>query len=337
VADLDGDGVADLLSGSWPGEIFFFKGLGKGDFAPPAKLKDRDGKSLNLGGGFQADESGEWFTVAGDAKYETGDKGQKVIVYEGQRYEVPAGKRGGITGTASAVHAFDWDADGDFDLIVGDIRGRVWIVPNEGTAKAWAFGKERPIGIPDGSMAPDGDAGPFVADWDGDGLPDLLVGCGNGGVQWFRNTGTRTAPGLAHGQWLVPPRPGGWGEAPKEPTRGLRAKICVADWNGDGRPDLLLGDYATLKPDLPEPTAEQKAEHERLRKEFEEVKKRYHALAEQVGKAKDSEERGRLEKEQGEIGRQWGEIQGKLPRESEPHGWIWLFLRKPAQTPSTIR
>ena len=35
----------------------------------------------------------------------------------------------------------------------------------------------------------------------------------------------------------------------------------------DGRPDLLLGDYTMQKPDLPEPTAEEKAEHDKIRAE----------------------------------------------------------------------
>ena len=29
----------------------------------------------------------------------------------------------------------------------------------------------------------------------------------------------------------------------------MRAKVCVADWNGDGRLDLLVGDFATQKPE----------------------------------------------------------------------------------------
>ena len=49
--DLDGDGIRDLISGSWPGELFWFRGKGKGAFAPPVKLKDKDGKTINIGGG----------------------------------------------------------------------------------------------------------------------------------------------------------------------------------------------------------------------------------------------------------------------------------------------
>ncbi len=43
-----------------------------------------------------------------------------------------------------------------------------------------------------------GHAAPFVCDWDGDGVQDLLVGQFGGGVLWiFRNEGTNAAPKLA--------------------------------------------------------------------------------------------------------------------------------------------
>ena len=45
-----------------------------------------------------------------------------------------------------------------------------------------------------------GHAAPFVYDWDGDGVWDLLVGQFGGGILWiFRNEGTNAAPKLAAG------------------------------------------------------------------------------------------------------------------------------------------
>jgi hypothetical protein len=45
-----------------------------------------------------------------------------------------------------------------------------------------------------------GHASPFVCDFDGDGVQDLLVGQFGGGALWvFRNDGTNTRPRLAVG------------------------------------------------------------------------------------------------------------------------------------------
>jgi hypothetical protein len=339
LVDLDGDGRLDLISGSWPGEIFFFKGKGKGEFGPPVKLKDKSGKTINVGGGVRKD-SGDMILVAGDARFETKDK-KTFLIYEGERIEVPEGKQAGITGTASAVHATDWDGDGRIDLLVGDIGGNVYLLRNEGTRGKYAFGKERQLTAGGKPLRVDGDAGPFACDWDGDGKVDLLVGAGDGSVWFYRNVGTAKAPELAAGVRLVPPGEARFGaDAPKGPRRGIRAKVCAVDWDGDGRLDLLVGDFTTQRPDRPEPTAEQKAEHAKLRKELESVQGRYGELITKLqgpSRAKAREERDKLQKDFQEVARRMREIQAKLPPDYENHGWVWLFLRKPAETKAGAR
>ena len=328
--DLNGDGHQDILSGSWPGELFFFRGGQGGKFAAPLKLKDKTDKTINIGGGVR--NSGNMVLVAGDAKFEKTAKGESVIVYEGRRIEIPEGKSGGITGTASAAHAADWDADGDFDLLVGDIGGNVYLVPNEGTKSKYVFGKHQQLLAGGKKLRVDGDAGPFVADWDGDGDLDLIVGDGEGSVSLFRNVGTRKEPKLAKAKQLVSPGEVTYGpNAPKEPRRGIRSKICVTDFNGDGRLDLLLGDYATQKPNLPKPTPEQKAAQDKARKELKTVQAKWSKLIRKLNgreRLKDKKEREKARREFQEVSRRMQELQAKIPPEFESHGWVWLFLRQ---------
>jgi hypothetical protein len=331
--DLDGDGYLDIISGSWPGEIFLFRGGPNGTFSAPEMLKDKDGNIINIGGGIH--EEPDSILITGNAEFDQTAEGT-FVNYHGKRLKSTSEKPISVTGTASSVHAVDWDGDGRIDLLVGDIRGNVYLIPNEGTPTKYAFGKPRQLEAGGKPVHVGGDAGPFAADWDGTGRLDLLVGAGDGSVWLYRNTGTRTRPELAAGVRLVPPGKGSVDPFfPKKPHRGIRAKVCAVDWNGDGRLDLLVGDFATQKPDLPEPTAAQKAEHDKLRKKLEEIRTRYGALAGKLygsSRVKDKEARQKLEKEFGEVSKQMREINSKLPAESEYHGWVWLFLRKPADT-----
>ncbi len=330
--DLHGDGHLDLISGSWPGEIFLFRGGPSRTFGPPEMLKDKHGHIINVGGGIQ--ETADSILITGNGEFEQTKEGTFAI-YHGKRIKSTPEKPISITGTASSVHAVDWDGDGVIDLLVGNISGGVYLIPNEGTRTKYAFGKERQLmagGKP--LTAPGGDAGPFAVDWDGDGRLDLMVGAGDGSVWFYRNIGTRSAPELAAGVQLIGPGDARFGDdAPKQVRRGIRAKVCAVDFNGDGRLDLLVGDFATQKPDLPPPTPAQKAEQDKARKELESVRPRYVVLVNQLyGPSRlKGKQRETCAKELRTVTERMLELQKKVPPEYENHGWVWLFLRKPAE------
>ena len=336
VVDLDSDGHLDLISGSWPGETFLFRGRANHSFAPPEMIQDKYGHFINIGGGITERAAGGMFSdggllITGNATFERTSKGI-FVDYHGKRLESTPEKPIAITGTASTVHPADWDGDGDYDLIIGDIRGNLWLVPNEGSASSYAFGKEQRLQAGARNLTVQGKAGPCAADWDRDGDLDLLVGMEDGSVVLCENTGSAKSPKLSAAVQLVPPgvnAPYG-SDAPVAVCRGTRSKICVADWNGDAWPDLLVGDNTRQKPDLPEPTAEEEAEYARIRQEIKPLQDRSGELMQQIygrERVRDKEKREAIQKEMGPISERLRELRAKLPPEYETHRWVWLFLR----------
>ncbi len=291
-------------------------------------LQDRDGKYINIGGGIREEDDG--ILITGNAEFEESGEGT-IVNYHGQRIESTAERPVMITGTASVVHAADWDNDGDHDLIVGDIKGNVYLVPNEGSATKMAFGPEIPLQVDDQDIrVPGGDAGPVVVDWDADDDLDLVVGCGDGSVVLFRNAGNRSKPVLEPAEELVAAGNIEYGpQARPEPVRGIRSKVCVTDYNDDGRMDLLVGDVATVgNPPSAIGEAEQ-LEQEQRKQELNELQTRYRELVEKlVGpeRVKDESELPAVRKELETCQEQMAKIRARLPEEYSMHGWVWLFL-----------
>jgi len=139
---------------------------------------------------------------------------------------------------ASRVAVADLNGDGKPDVLIGGRdRGFLGVVygPLAGkdeltVQRMWPEGQEP---YPPRTRL---STNPVLADWDGDGLPDLILGLRGGersrGVYWCRNVGTKREPKFGPSQLLVADH------------RGEITGLCVADWNGDGRPDLIASRMA---------------------------------------------------------------------------------------------
>ena len=100
------------------------------------------------------------------------------------------------TGGSTAPAAADVDGDGDLDLVVGSSHTKLHYFVNRGTAEAPVFfGESEPASEdPFSSISPGEHAAPALADIDGDGDMDLVVGNYDGKLNYMENTGTSTAP-----------------------------------------------------------------------------------------------------------------------------------------------
>ncbi|MBM3796193.1 MAG: VCBS repeat-containing protein [Acidobacteria bacterium] len=109
---------------------------------------------------------------------------QSLFVDERGRFLLLAAGRAGASGRRK-VELADWDSDGDLDLITDSDGGPVWY-ENAGS-------QERPVMrlrgklIRNASLAGHSPT-PNVADWNGDGRLDLIIGAEDGLFYYFERS-----------------------------------------------------------------------------------------------------------------------------------------------------
>ena len=288
-ADFDGDGDLDLLCGEFVDSFTYFENIGTRkapNYAAGRKLK-HNGKVLTMDLEMILPSAVDW-DGDGDQDLIVGDEDGRVALVEHTgkvkeglpqflppvyfKQEADEVKFGAL----STPVGFDWDGDGDQDIICGNTAGYIAFFENLSGPKVehprWAAphllkagGKTlRIMAGPNGSIQGPcerkwGYTTQTVADWDHDGLPDLIVNSILGKVVWYRNIGTRKAPKLASAQpieveWHDKQPALKWGWMRPEGKALLtqwRTTPVVVDWNRDGLNDLLMLNhegYLTLFP-----------------------------------------------------------------------------------------
>jgi hypothetical protein len=179
-----------------------------------------------------------------------------------------------------------------------------------------------------------------IADWNGDGRADLLVGLESTGVIALFDSASEGKPVFTESEVIIrEPDPGSGLKAGKDHPGG-RLKMHVADYNGDGLADLLVGDVNSPTTTRPKLTLSKK----QLR-EYAEFKNRTDAdtleISRLVSKREvciDRDATSIIQRRIFELLRKRGDNYYDLldtfedSISSGTHGNVWVYLRKPPKS-----
>ena len=291
VGDFDNDGDLDILCGEFTDGFTYFENK---DFQGTVKFEAGRKLPIQMELCMIVPTAIDW-DADGDLDLIVGEEDGRVAFLE-HTGKMKAGvpqfiHRGHFQQKADDVKfgalvtpvSFDWDNDGDEDLICGNTAGFIGFIENMGgNPPKWnrpvrlkADGKTiRFMAGKNGSIQ-----GPCerkwgyttlsVADWNHDELPDLIVNSIWGKIEWYQNIGTKAEPKLRSAQFVQvdwknePPRPAWtfWKPAPNMLATQWRTTPLVIDWNRDGLNDLISLDqegYLSFYERMKQPVSETK-------------------------------------------------------------------------------
>lgn len=240
LADWDGDGLVDIVTGNSAGEFAFIKNLGGNPVKWDApKLLEAGGAPIRIMAGYNGSIQG------------------------------PAESKWGYTN----IHVADWDGDGLPDVMINTIIGKILWCKNIGTRTQPKLAPPEPVRAlwngPPVKPAwnwwnPEKDelvlqwrCTPYMIDIDGDGQLDLVAPDHEGYLAYFKHIvrdGKHTVlpgqrifrmKGPSEFNMIAVPNPDGPSNGPLrmnhgEAGRSGRRTFCFVDWDGDGKPDLLV-------------------------------------------------------------------------------------------------
>jgi hypothetical protein len=307
-----------VISGSYfPGDIYFFRGLGSGRYAKGTKLRSVDGKPANVGAASAVsvvdwDRDGDLDLVVGNIDGEVvwmaneGNRDGGPVFAKPPRWIVD------ISGGDTGPFVVDWDGDGKEDLLLGSGSGEVWLAPDMRNAKGIELKRTKPL------------------------VPALPTDSANTQPAVLRDEASGTyVPDIDRPQ--------------------MRAKPSACDWNGDGLLDLLVGDFSVVSGPEPKLSSEEKVEKGRLEVKHSSISTRLSFLAGQfleraryengVRNHRKTEDEAleekiaartqELKQADAEYQRLYASLEPLVTRSKElsvqyyRHGYVWVYLRKP--------
>lgn len=277
--DFDGDGDLDLICGEFLDSFTYFQNVGSRQnpvYAAGKKLSHRKeiltmDLQMIVPVAFDWDKDGDMDLICGDEDgrvafiEHTGQFEEGLPLFNPPVYFEQKAKDVKF-GALATPYGVDWDSDGDEDIICGNTAGYIGFFENLGGGDnpRWDRVKllkaeGRTIRIqagPNGSIQGPAEAKwgyttQTVADWDNDGLLDIVVNSIWGKIIWYRNIGVPGNPLLDGARPITVEWPGKapkpawnwWNPVGNELVTQWRTTPVAVDWNRDGLMDLVMLDH----------------------------------------------------------------------------------------------
>jgi Ca2+-binding RTX toxin-like protein len=244
LADIDGDGDLDLVVGANNGTVNYYKNTGSA--IAPSYTEQIDTNNPFNGIAIGSLSAPTLADIDGDDDLDllVGESDGTLKYYENTgsaiapNYTVQTDTNNPFNGIDIGNYSkptfADIDGDGDLDLVVGKGDGTLNYYKNTGSAIAPSYteqtGSNNPFnGIDIGSLS-----APTFADIDGDGDLDLVVGKGDGTLNYYKNTGSAIAPSYTEQTGTNNPFNG--------IDIGSLSAPTFADIDGNGTLELVVGE-----------------------------------------------------------------------------------------------
>jgi hypothetical protein len=227
LADFDNDGDFDFISGDWLGRIQYFRNDGTPQF-PRFTPATASFSSLDVGS-----YSSPVFVdldADGDKDIVSGALDGMIYCYinTGSGFTQNTTIFSGIdVGWMSAPAFADLDSDGDLDMIVGAEEATTLLFYRNTGGNTFVLDNTLIAGVTSAQYGQ-----PAFVDLDGDNDYDLIIGGISGTLMYYRNIGTPSVPSWSRDDALL-----------AEVSVHQDAAPGFADMNGDGKPDLIVGEY----------------------------------------------------------------------------------------------
>jgi hypothetical protein len=248
--DVDGDGDVDMLNGDGNGYLFYvkntgtpgapifqrsyidnpFDGLGYTGDAPAFADLDGDGDRDVVIGMF--DGSLAYYQNTGGYYRDSGASLLATPTFK-QRSAAKNPFNGVTVGGDSHPALADLDRDGDLDAVIGAADGTLRYYKNTGSVLAPVYAAQSGAANPFDGVDVGTTGAPTLADLDGDGDLDAVIGAADGTLRYYKNTGSARLPTFTAQSGAANPFNG--------IDVGDRSTLAFVDLDNDGDLDVFVG------------------------------------------------------------------------------------------------